>query len=214
MKKILGKSNEQKKNVFELKKLKIEKNYKLLDFTQIIIVVLLFFSAGIIAVVWLTNSFMIELSNGTSEIANSFSSTFEKNPELLISLNEQLPVEVFYLTILKQLSGNVDMDFKGHFTTIKKRSLEKVDLTCIDKYDYRLLLTANAYQSNTQDYVDAINGLEEFKDMGCVTHHEKNNVTYFKCPLRNCKLKEIISEVPGRFIPQSIGVTKLSMTGE
>ena len=62
--------------------------------------------------------------------------------------------------------------------------------------------------------VEAVAWVEELSDMGCSEYHKYKNVTYFKCPLKNCELKEIQEVISDNFIPQRIGITKVSIEGD
>ena len=114
-------NNEDKKNAFELKKLKIEKGYKTINWTQLIIVVLISIVLTVgtftILITGFINTFMMTLASATSGIGESFSSAIETNPEIMFALNDDLPEEALYLTLAKQMSANADVDFYGYFTT-------------------------------------------------------------------------------------------------
>ena len=120
---------------------------------------------------------------------------------------------VVQASLLKQAQGkgNLDLDFRGTWTTKTVRELQKKDLTCIDEYEYVTLENPDKF-SNVK-----------FEDRGCkfvdIEHAEYGNVKlsnetlYYKCPLFNCERIEVQRNVSGDFIPESIIVTHVDIEG-
>lgn len=198
----------------KLKRLKVEKGYKTINWTHIISIVLIciVLTAGIS--IWIINNVAVSLSNAASDVGQSVVTAFEKNPELMFAFNNDLPQEALYFAILKYMSAEASVDFYGYFTTKTIRSLEKVNLSCMDKYQYRTSLQPDFYTKNTENYIRQIKWFEQLKDIGCSQYHIVGNLTYFKCPLRNCEHKEVTRIINDEFIPQRIGVKKVSIEGK
>ena len=137
----------------------------------------------------------------------SFGHALEVNPELGVLLSgmsndaePQTTAMLTSLTLIKQMQikGNVDMDFKGEFTTKQIRELQKKDLTCIDLYDYKMV--------NSSELIERTR-LEDSKCENFATDHD---LKYYKCPKFNCERIEIQRKAVDEFIPKTISVTNLN----
>lgn len=160
---------------------------------------------------------------------NATAQTFIKNnPELLsviglmdssASGNQEMTQALLLAKYAKGSfdgTGQVDGSFKGRFTTTKVRSLEKVNLSCIDEYEYGQFTELDENRPSLT--------MESFKgklsDMNCnifLTHSiinkydddTKGQISFYKCPVHNCKMREVSTEAAGEFIPESIDVRKV-----
>ena len=119
--------------------------------------------------------------------------------------------------LLKQMTVSGDGSLKlggsfdGRFTTKIDRTLEKVNLSCIDEYQYRTSINPEGYIPNSEDYVNQVRWFEQLKDMGCSAYRVAGNVSYFKCPKHNCPMKEVDAEKSGSFIPQRVILNNIGM---
>lgn len=227
---MFNRNSEDKKQSFEIKKLKIQNGYKTINWTQLIIVVIVsvVLTAGTFAILatWFSNTLMLAIATGMEGISKPFAQVVEANPEIIFALNDDLPKEALYLTLVKQMSAEANINFNGYFTTITERSLEKVDLTCIDKYSY---IHLGKQKNNPTGYISPTT-IEQLNDNGCskINVNERDypsfykpnntnpeeNLIYYKCPLRNCEQREVQRIVMDEFIPQRIGITKVSVEGK
>ncbi len=212
---MFNKTNEEKKHIFEIKKLKIEKGYKTINWTQLIIVVIIFIvlTAGTFAILatWFSNTLMMAIVEGVEGFSKPFAQVFEANPEIMFALNEDLPVEALYLTLAKQMSAEANVDFNGYFTTRTERSLEKVNLSCINKYQ----IEPHSYENNP---------LRKFEfevrvnNAGCqiIWTNKTGGIidAIIKCPLKNCEQKEIQRIVMDEFIPKNINIERVKIEGD
>ena len=115
--------------------------------------------------------------------------------------------------------ASVEGSFKGRFTTKQERVLEKVDLSCIDEYAYQIIEVTpatNGYDKASQKAKEQVlenNGCEltnSYSDTPVGNVASAKSYNLWKCPLRNCALKEVDSEVSGQFIPETVDLTKVS----
>lgn len=180
--------------------------------------------AAIFGLGWISDSIASDLGTtieSVSEIAGtiadtsigSFGEIAESNPEVALALSgADVDDEVLMLAALKglQMDADIDMDFNGYFTTRTERKLVKTDLNCLDEFEYRSLLSENAFQPNTKEFTEMLEGNMELTDHGCQKYHIEGNVTYYKCPKHNCEMKEVVKEVSDEFIPVDISVSRIS----
>ena len=210
-------SEESKKKRHELKKLKIQHNYKQLNWTLIITVALVavIVSALTFAALatWFANAFTIAVG----QVVSRGTVALGENPELMFGFDNDLPEEALYLMLAKQISAEIGADaslnFQSYFTTDVRRTLEKVDLECVDKYHYLKAFKPGKAKVGTSEYSMRVGRVELLKDEGCTQYHAAADTLYLKCPQRNCELREKQVEVSGEFIPTKLGVTRLSVTG-
>ena len=105
-------------------------------------------------------------------------------------MKEEKESKMALIDLIKQMQikGNVDMDFKGEFTTKQIRELQKKDLTCIDLYDYKMV--------NSSELIERTR-LEDSKCENFATDHD---LKYYKCPKFNCERIEIQRKAVDEFI--------------
>jgi hypothetical protein len=110
------------------------------------------------------------------------------------------------LSILKQMDMGLDTEgsFTGEFTTKKVRTLEKKDLTCIDKFQYH----------KVAEYEQDLVFVEKLKDQLCTRFASTNGTSFYKCPTFNCERVEVAKEDPYSFIPKSIVIRKVSVNSK
>ena len=162
------------------------------------------------------------------------------NPNLLSILTAQNP-ELNQNTLMTVLlakytkgsldgNGQIDGSFKGRFTTTTVRNSEKVNLSCIDAFDYQIVTIPQNPVG-----VFAANVLiseRRFNDVGCdvlgkftkpdtyepptnsgavsttLTIYNESYAVY-RCPIYNCAMREVNTERVGEFIPESIDIRKV-----
>ena len=135
------------------------------------------------------------------------------NPELgmvVLTEDSRHQYELTGLTLLKQmfvsgaLDTNVVGNFEARFTTKKERTLEKIDLNCVDEYNY-LAVDTNISLSviRTQQMVDE----------GCTQFSADGIVSYYKCPKRNCKMREVSYEHLNDIIPTKLALSNIKLSG-
>ena len=199
---------------FELKKLKITKRFHTRNWTQIIISLVVMvglfscFTLGALAI------FMGLVGQGVGDIGESFATAFATSPELMFAMSEDIPIELGYFMIARQMSLESDMKFQGYFTTKTERSLENVNLSCIEKYNYLTEYNPDHFELNTGRHIEQIILFEELKDKECIKFNIMANLTYFKCPKRNCEQQEINRIVLDQFIPKSVEINKINVGGK
>lgn len=214
----------------------------LICLTVIITVVLSVFLLG-------TASSINSVSDALATVPSELNSVLAKNPEVAAIYAASANDNVYYgrddpvmyaviLSALKQMSANgkVDMTYNANFTTVVDRSLEKVNLSCVDEYDYykietkvttvqqqpgivyrpsnnvsiTLYSTTYIIKSQTGEKESKEDGMiidQRMVDQGCVKFHmEAQDGQYYKCPRRNCAMKEINTVRSGGMLPISLQV--------
>ena len=151
----------------------------------------------------------------------------QENPAVGMALLQQKP-EVIFATLAAQTSAGTKVEgkFTSHFTTTTSRSLEKVDLTCIDKFSY-VDLDANASRNivEKQRLLDdgcavyasepaktkevLIPGAKEGEPTSVQHEQVAPAVDHYKCPMRNCELREKQEVLPDTIIPERLDVTSV-----
>ncbi len=63
---------------------------------------------------------------------------------------------------------------------------------------------------NSPEYVDAVIMKQGYKDSGCIQYHTSGNLTFFKCPEHNCRMREVEYEISDQFIPVNLSVSRIS----
>ncbi len=209
---------EKKEKKHELKKLKIEHNYKTINWTQLISIILicLVITIGIssFGFVWLMKSVSNAFSNSVVGVAENIGVALTESPEIAFALSNDIPEEAVYLSLLKQMDTDIDIDFNGYFTTVNERSLEKVNLSCIDEYRYFWTHNEETFNCTACDsisYKNLVLKNEERIDQGCVVFDEKGDYFLWKCPLRNCQQREVIRVLHDEFIPTKIAVHRVKV---
>lgn len=120
------------------------------------------------------------------------------------------------VTALGGSAIDINGEYKEEFTTVNERGLEKINLSCIDEYNYSW-------------YPGDYSMTESLKDAGCtkygqypwqttMVNYTYQNATYlipdgayWKCPLRNCATKEVLTKKKGTAIPQSLTIDKIGI---
>ncbi|MBI4029332.1 MAG: hypothetical protein HY376_03120 [Candidatus Blackburnbacteria bacterium] len=119
-------------------------------------------------------------------------------------------------------TGQIDGSFKGRFTTVWQRSLEKVNLSCVDGYEYQIatmpqgrvgVFAANALISERRFNDKGCQDIGQFTkpgtfENGMTVVYNENYIVY-RCPLNNCRMREVTREFAGDFIPESIDIRKV-----
>jgi hypothetical protein len=175
-----------------------------MNWNQVIITVLVCLAAVIVG-------FIVTMGSVTKELASS--------PEVPLALSGNVDENLLLLSILKNfdasadidLGADVDMEFNGHWPEKYERQLEKVNLSCVDQYTYLSHQSPESYNADSSGYVNALEFFESANDQGCMIYGSAGNVTLFKCPKRNCRMREISVETSAEdFIPTDISITKVS----
>lgn len=205
--KISGYFKDSREKNFEIRKLKAA-NSKDFNWTTFSITFLIIFAliVGIAASV---------IYFSVNAVSNTLESAITKNPELaFLALSEEYSTSsqsnmelLAILSVAKQVSmetkGSIDMNFKGYFTTKDVRELQKVNLSCIDDFEY-FDISGNLITPEND---------ERLKDEQCIkyfTENTENSTTgYYKCPKFNCATKEVISKQVDQFIPDYITVSHI-----
>ncbi len=208
------------KEKLELKKLKVEKGYKVVNWTPIILTILigvmLFFGLFFVLTTWLVNAAVTEITQAAGVVGESMTSAIANNPEIAFALNKDLSDNVMYLALASQMRGEGDVQgsFNGYFTTREERSLEKIDLRCIDKYNYVMFKNPGLVRnkSRSSEYPALTKYREELEDDGCYIYGTGDDLFYYKCPLRNCNQRVVKRIVPDKFIPDKVNINRIQVS--
>lgn len=155
---------------------------------------------------------------GINQTAQAFIKNNPDLPDKMVLLNaaEKLGVDdelVLTAFLSKYMQGSfdgngqVDGSFKGRFTTVMVRSLEKVNLSCIDEYEF---VKGNNYPYATEgNFIGSLEFKSRLQNRGCTELGSAGTILLWKCPLHNCQMREVTREFAGTFIPESIEVRKI-----
>lgn len=164
-------------------------------------------------------------------VSSTVGVAIKNNPELLSAAwmsNSASEQDIMTLLLAKYVkggfdgTGQIDGSFTGRFTTVNARSLEKVNLSCVDEYDYQIVTTP---QSPVGVFAaNAVIGRNRFLDKGCAELGRfsppdvfengmiiayNNSYVVVRCPLNNCAMREVDAEKAGEFIPEKVDIRKI-----
>jgi hypothetical protein len=71
------------------------------------------------------------------------------------------------------------------FQPQRVKTMEKVDPTCVDQYTYTIQKIAKSDQITINEQI--------LKDNGCYVTSTSDTTRIWKCPTKNCKLKEVVT---------------------
>ena len=154
-------------------------------------------------------TFAIAASDAIGPVATATGGVLEKNPELgalaiagLTHMDEDTTFKLTALTLLKQVSGeaNVDGKFTMHFPTVIRSYTEKADPRCRDEFEYHTTLQNNLILN--QKMIDE--GCNIFTTTTSTPPIQSNislnmaptsgTMNYWRCPKHNCQLKIVTYE--------------------
>ena len=126
------------------------------------------------------------------QVSKSVGEVIASTPEIALvgigaatESSEDTTMKLAALGVLKQMSasGNADVQghIAGHFVSEEVRRMEKVNLSCIDAYNYYELNTSKP--SYPRD-------MEIAKDRGGSKYAEVNDTVFIKVPAHNCAMRE------------------------
>ncbi len=87
------------------------------------------------------------------------------------------------------------------FPTVNKSITEKADPSCIDKFNYTHFKAGD----------DTIELNQMLLDSGCKAYNISKNITYMKCPQRNCKMKTTYYEEMQTGVIKDLSVNQIDL---
>lgn len=180
----------------------------------------------------LGSAFFISVSYGVKSLSNSMESAIKSNPELGLYLEQaygsySINNDIITLSLLKQLDVDAQGEFYGEFETKKVRSIEKEDLSCVDKFNYKYItrvteankMTLSEEEAQSKESLwDVLIEHQQMKDNGCTevitSGINLKKVMLYRCPQRNCKIIEVSYDEPISFVPKHIKVSSVKTIGD
>ena len=110
------------------------------------------------------------------------------------------------------VGGKVEGSFTGRFTTAKVRKLEKVNLSCIDEYEFvksALNKTEGGAVQTSEQFLGSLEFRSRLQNKGCTEVGSAGNTKLWRCPHSNCQTRETVTETAGEFIPERIDIRKI-----
>ena len=172
------------------------------------------------------------VNTGIREAGEVTRDFLSKNPEAVFlytidnlyggELDEQTLQALLLAKYIKgTAAGSIDGSFKGRFAVGRARSLEKVNLSCVDRYEYKKIFNFDTYEATAIDKSELYREEQQFKDEGCekiyvenVVSHPRQDAALWKCPLHNCQMREVVTEFAGDLIPESIEIKRIQAEGK